>query len=181
MPGKVIKVRRRERLGLAQRLYLPMIFVGLAITSRYFFRNLFGYIMGIKKTFVVNYPEERIDYPDAFRGHPVLVALESGEPKCVACGLCEFACPTDCISILPGQVKQGIERYPDVFDIDMSRCMFCGLCEEACPEEAIVMSRDVELSTYDRTSLVFHKEDLLRSEEQLDRRLEFIRQEYDRA
>ena len=29
MPGKVVKVRRRERLGWAERLYLPMLFVGL--------------------------------------------------------------------------------------------------------------------------------------------------------
>jgi NADH-quinone oxidoreductase subunit I len=58
--------------------------------------------------------------------------------------------------------------------------MFCGLCEEACPEEAIVMSRDVELASYDRASMMFHKQDLLRTEEQLDRRLQFIRQEYAR-
>ena len=180
MPGKVIKVRRRERLGWAQRLYLPNIFVGISITCGHFFRNFFGYLKGEKRTFVVSYPEERVNYPDAFRGHPVLVALESGEPKCVACGLCEFACPTDCITILPGEVSEGIERYPDVFDIDMSRCMFCGLCEEACPEEAIVMSRDVELATYDRPTMLYQKKDLLRTEAELGRRLEFIRQEYDR-
>ena len=40
------------------------------------------------------------------------------------------------------------------------------------------MSRDVELATYERTPMVHHMEDLLRSEEQLGRRLEFIRQEY---
>jgi NADH-quinone oxidoreductase subunit I len=180
MPGKVVKVRRRERLGLAQRLYLPMIFVGLATTTRHFLRNFFGYLVGRKKTFVVQYPEERLDYEDAFRGHPVLVALEDGRPKCVACGLCEFACPTDCIAILPGEIEDGIERAPEVFDIDMSRCMFCGLCEEACPEEAIVMSRDVELATYDRPATLFHMKDLLRNEAQLARRLDFIRSEYDR-
>ncbi len=180
MPGKVVKVRRRERLGLAERLYLPMIFVGISITARHFFVNLWGYIVGRKRTFVVQYPEERLDYADAFRGHPVLVALESGKPKCVACGLCEFACPTDCITIIPGEVDAGIERYPEVFDIDMSRCMFCGLCEEACPEEAIVMSRDVELATYERGPMLFHKADLLRSEEQLGRRIGFIRTEYGR-
>ncbi len=180
MPGKVVNVRRRERLGLAERLYLPMIFVGLRITARHFFRNLFGYIVGRKKTFVVSYPEERVDYADAFRGYPVLVALDSGEPKCVACGLCEFACPTDCITILPAEISLGIERWPEVFDIDMSRCMFCGLCEEACPEEAIVMSRDVELATYDRASMLFHKKDLLRTEAQLGRRLGFLRQDYPR-
>jgi NADH-quinone oxidoreductase subunit I len=180
MPGKVVPVRRRERLGLAERLYLPMIFVGLRITAGHFFRNLWGYVVGKKTTFVVQYPEERVDYADAFRGHPVLVALDNGEPKCVACGLCEFACPTDCITILPGEIREGIERWPEVFDIDMSRCMFCGLCEEACPEEAIVMSRDVELATYDREAMLFHKKDLLRTEAQLGRRLGFIRREYAR-
>jgi NADH-quinone oxidoreductase subunit I len=178
MPGKVVKVRRLERLGLAERLYLPMIFVGLGITARHFFINLWGYIVGKKRTFVVQYPEERLDYPDAFRGHPVLVALENGETKCVACGLCEFACPTDCITIIPGETQAGIERFPQEFDIDMSRCMFCGLCEEACPEEAIVMSRDVELACYERGGMLLHKKELLRTEEDLGRRLGFIREEY---
>ena len=180
MPGKVVKVRRQERLGWAERLYLPIIFLALATTAAHFFRNLWGYIVGRKRTFVVQYPEERVDYPDAFRGHPVLVALDNGKPKCVACGLCEFACPTDCITIIPGETEEAIERFPEVFDIDMSRCMFCGLCEEACPEEAIVMSRDVELATLDRESMLFDKERLLRSEAELKRRLEFIRQEYSR-
>jgi NADH-quinone oxidoreductase subunit I len=180
MPGKVVKVRRRERLGWAERLYLPMIFVGLSVTGNRFTRNLWGYMRGQVKTFVVQYPEESVDYPDAFRGHPVLVALEDGEPKCVACGLCEFACPTDCISIVPGETDAGIERRPAIFDIDMSRCMFCGLCEEACPEEAIVMSRDVELGSYDRSALQFNMKDLLRSEQQLSRRLGYLRDRYDR-
>jgi NADH-quinone oxidoreductase subunit I len=180
MPGKVVRVRRRERLGWAERLYLPMIFVGLAVTARVFFRNLWGYVRGRKRTFVVEYPEERVDHVDAFRGYPVLVALEDGRPKCVACGLCEFACPTDCIEIVPGEIAAGIERAPKVFDIDTSRCMFCGLCEEACPEEAIVMSRDVELASYDRPAMKLGLPQLLRTEEQLGRRIGFIRREYAR-
>jgi NADH-quinone oxidoreductase subunit I len=112
---------------------------------------------------------------------PVLVALPNGQPRCVACGLCEFACPTDCISIVPGELEgSGIERYPEAFDIDMSRCMFCGLCEEACPEEAIVMSREIELATYTREAMRYSKEDLLVPEPMLKRRLEFLRGEYDR-
>jgi NADH-quinone oxidoreductase subunit I len=181
MPGGVIKVRRHEHLGLLQRLYVPMVVKGLVTTSRVFFRNLAGFVTGNRTDFVVQYPEERIDYPDAFRGMPVLVQLDDGKPKCVACGLCEFACPTDCISIVPGELEgAGIERYPEVFDIDMSRCMFCGLCEEACPEEAIVMSREVEISTYEREALVYHKDQLLVPEKLLERRLEFLRGEYDR-
>ena len=183
MPGQVIQVRRREHTGLVEKLYLPAIVKGLAVTSRHFFRNLRGFVSGKNRTdFVVQYPEERVDYPDAFRGMPVLVQLENGQPKCVACGLCEFACPTDCISIVPGELQGArIERYPEAFDIDMSRCMFCGLCEEACPEEAIVMSREVEISTYDRPSMVFEKEQLLVPEKLLDRRLGFLRSEYDRV
>ena len=180
MPGKVVKVRRVERLGWAERLYLPTIFVGLAVTARVFFRNFWGYMVGRPSTFVVQYPEQRLDYADAFRGHPVLVALDSGQPKCVACGLCEFACPTDCITILPAETADAIERIPAVFDIDMSRCMFCGLCEEACPEEAIVMSRDVELASTERGALLWHMKDLLRTEEQLGRRLDLIRRDYAR-
>ncbi|TFG96059.1 MAG: NADH-quinone oxidoreductase subunit I [Myxococcales bacterium] len=182
MPGRVVTVRRQERLGWLERLYVPMIVKGLVVTSRHFFRNLRGFVTGRNRTdFVVQYPEERVDYPDAFRGMPVIVQLDNGQPKCVACGLCEFACPTDCISIVPGELESSrIERYPDAFDIDMSRCMFCGLCEEACPEEAIVMSREVELSSYDRPSMLYDKERLLVPESLLKRRLEFLRGEYDR-
>jgi NADH-quinone oxidoreductase subunit I len=183
MPGKVIKVQRREKLGPLEQLYLPMILQGLFVTSRHFFRNLRGFVTGKNRSdFVVQYPEERIDYPDAFRGMPVLMQLDGGAPRCVACGLCEFACPTDCIHIIPGEIEGArIERYPETFEIDMARCMFCGLCEEACPEEAIVMSREVELADYDRKTLVFGKSRLLVPEKLLERRLAFIRGEYERA
>jgi NADH-quinone oxidoreductase subunit I len=181
MPGQVVKVQRYEKFDWIERLYLPAIFIGLYVTTRHFVSNLWGYIIGEKRTFVVNYPEERLDFPDAFRGHPVLVALDSGKPKCVACGLCEFACPTDCITIVPGEIEDPIERWPAQFDIDMSRCMFCGLCEESCPEEAIVMSRDVELATLKREDMLFHKQDLLRDAASLNRRLQHIRRDYTRT
>jgi NADH-quinone oxidoreductase subunit I len=170
VPGKVIQVDRHEKLGWLERLYVPMIVKGLLVTSRHFFRNLRGFVTGRNRTdFVVQYPEELVDHPDAFRGMPVLVQLENGQPRCVA------------ISIVPGEIEGArIERYPEAFDIDMSRCMFCGLCEEACPEEAIVMSREVELAAYDRGSLHFEKEQLLVPENLLKRRLDFLRGEYDR-
>jgi NADH-quinone oxidoreductase subunit I len=182
MAVRVVKVKRQEKLGWIERLYVPMIVKGLWVTSAHFFRNLAGFVTGKRKDFVVQYPEERVDYPDAFRGMPVLVQLDNGQPRCVACGLCEFACPTDCITIVPGELQgAGIERYPEQFDIDMSRCMFCGLCEEACPEEAIVMSREVEISAFRREDTLFRKDQLLVPETDLKRRLEFLRAEYDRV
>ena len=182
MPGKVIRVRRREKLGWVERLYVPMLVKGLVVTARHFFRNLRGFATGRNRSdFVVQYPEERVEHPAAFRGMPVLVALDDGMPRCVACGLCEFACPTDCITIVPGELPDsGIERYPERFDIDMSRCMFCGLCEEACPEEAIVMSREVEIATFDRASMLFQKEQLLVPPSLVEGRLRFLRREYER-
>jgi NADH-quinone oxidoreductase subunit I len=181
MTARGVKVERHEKLNWLERLYVPMIARGLWVTAAHFFRNLHGYAVGRPRTFVVQYPEERVDYADAFRGMPVLVQLENGQPRCVACGLCEFACPTDCITIVPGELEgAGIERYPERFDIDMSRCMFCGLCEEACPEEAIVMSREVEIGAFDRAALVFDKEQLLVPEKMLERRLAFLRGEYER-
>ncbi|MCP5059263.1 MAG: NADH-quinone oxidoreductase subunit I [bacterium] len=182
MAIRVVPVQRDAKLTWVERLYLPMIVKGLWVTSRHFFRNLRGFATGQSTAFVVQYPEERVDHADAFRGMPVLVELESGLPRCVACGLCEFACPTNCISIVPGELPDhAIERYPEQFQIDMSRCMFCGLCEEACPEEAVVMSREVEIAAFDREALVYEKEQLLVPEPLLKRRLEFLRAEYERA
>ena len=178
----MIKVDRKSKLGLLERLYVPMIARALIVTGRHFFRNLLGFVTGRRSDFVVQYPEERIDYADAFRGMPVLVQQDDGQARCVACGLCEFACPTDCITIVSGELEGArIERYPEVFDLDLSRCMFCGLCEEACPEEAIVMSREVEVASYDRESMLYHKEQLLVPEKLLTRRLDFLRAEYERT
>jgi len=74
-----------------------------------------------------------------------------------------------------------IERFPRVFDIDMSRCMYCGLCEEACPEEAIVMSQNVEIAAFSRQGTLWHKHDLLVPVDKLtDTRLHHVRCSYER-
>lgn len=182
MGARVVEVKRKEKLGPLERVYLPMILRGLWISGRHFFRNLRRFVTGKRReVFVVQYPEERVQYPDAFRGMPVLVALEDGAPRCVACGLCEYACPSHCIAIVPGELPDAeIERYPERFDIDMSRCMFCGLCEEACPEEAIVMSPLVELAGFDRASLQWDKERLLVPAKLVQPRLDYLRRAYER-
>jgi len=153
---------------------------GLRITNGHFMRNLWGHIRGKSTVFTVQYPEERLELPPAFRGMPVLVQMDNGMPRCVACGLCEWACPTDCITIFPAETADEVERYPDVFDIDMSRCMFCGLCEEACPEEAIVMSHEMEIAAFSRRGTLWHKADLLTPVEKLESRLSHIRLGYER-
>jgi NADH-quinone oxidoreductase subunit I len=156
------------------------VVTGMWVTNRHFVRNLFGFLIRKPTTFTVQFPEQRIEFPNAFRGMPVLVQMDNGKERCVACGLCEWACPTDCITIFPAETADEIERYPEVFDINLSRCMFCGLCEEACPEEAIVMSQNVEVATYSRRGTLWHKDDLLVPVAQLGKRLQHLRRGYDR-
>jgi len=160
----------------------PMaILRGLVVTASHFMRNLMGFIRGKPTIFTVQYPEEVQEVSPAFRGMPVLVQMPNGKERCVACGLCEWACPVDCITIYPAETTDDIERYPRVFDIDMSRCMFCGLCEEACPEEAIVMSQRVAIATTEWRGSVWHKHDLLVPVTELGIRLNHIRRGYERS
>ncbi len=180
MAARVVSVARPR--PMRQNWWRPALAVlkGLQVTHRHFVRNLWGFIRRKPTVFTTQFPEQRLTLPDAFRGMPVLVQMDNGKERCVACGLCEWACPTDCITIFPAETADEIERYPDVFDIDMSRCMFCGLCEEACPEEAIVMSQNVEIAAYSRQGTMWHKADLLVPVSQLGKRLQHMRPGYDR-
>jgi NADH-quinone oxidoreductase subunit I len=152
---------------------------GLWVSTRHLLKNLFRFLAG-GQDFTVYFPEQRFLHPPALRGMPVLVQMENGKERCVACGLCEWACPTSCITIFSAETDDEVERYPRIFDIDMSRCMFCGLCEEACPEEAIVMSRQVEISCYSRDGTLWHKGDLLVPVSELKTRTDYLRESYER-
>ncbi len=181
MATRTVLLRRPSAMkpGLARSALA--IAKGFLITNRHFWRNLWGVIVGKRTTFTTQFPEERLVMPNAFRGMPVLVQMDNGKERCVACGLCEWACPTDCITIYPAETADEIERYPRVFDIEMSRCMYCGLCEEACPEEAIVMSQNVEIAAFSRRGTLWHKQDLLTPVDKLtDTRLAHVRRSYDR-
>ena len=180
MAARVVKVNRAELAKIAGPYSIRALLVGLGVTSRHFFRNLWGWIVGKPTVATVMYPEEDVVKAPAFRGMPVLVQMANGKERCVACGLCEWACPVDCIDIVPAEIDDAVERHPRVFDINVGRCMFCGLCEEACPEEAIVMSDRVEIAAFSREGTIWHKEDLLVPVERLERRLTHVRREYER-
>jgi NADH-quinone oxidoreductase subunit I len=177
---RVVKVNRAGLRRQGGVFGARALWKGLGVTSHHFFRNLFGWLRGKPTIATVMFPEEDLVKPASFRGMPVLVQMDNGKERCVACGLCEWACPVDCIHIDPAETADEIERHPRVFDIDMGRCMYCGLCEEACPEEAIVMSDRVEISAFSRAGTLWHKEDLLVPVDELPRRLDYIRQDYDR-
>jgi NADH-quinone oxidoreductase subunit I len=115
----------------------------------------------------MQYPEEKTPVYPRFRGRHKLHRFEdTGLEKCVGCSLCAAACPADCIRVVAAEntpenrVSPG-ERYAAVYEINLSRCIFCGYCEVACPFDAITMGHDYELSSYDRSDLIFTKEMLL--------------------
>jgi NADH-quinone oxidoreductase subunit I len=135
-----------------ERLYLPEIAKGLA--------NTFKHLV-FDRSFTTQYPEERLPYNPRARGEHILKTDEQGREKCVACLLCEAACPSKCIRIVPGPSPwPDRERYPVVFEIDMLRCIYCACCEEACPCDAIELTPKPYTVRDNREGYLYDKEKL---------------------
>ena len=158
----VKKVDNRP-LNWLERIYLPEIARGLAVTLRHFFVNLFN----PKGMPTVQYPEQQLELPHAAktRTRHRLKLRADNSPKCVACFMCQTACPAYCIRIEAAEYPDNsVEKYPAVFDIDLSRCVVCGMCVEACPEDAISMDTgEIPGAAVTRSALLLTKEDLLRN------------------
>jgi len=155
-------VVQRPKLTLSEKLYLPAIVAGLAITWKHIMTTITG-----RKKVTMQYPEEKWDshLPDYYRGAPTLVKDEHGKERCVACQLCEFICPPRAITIKPEEIPTTdtwakVEKRPREFDIDMIRCIYCGLCEEVCPEQAIFLRKDYSITGLSRPEMVHDKEKL---------------------
>lgn len=145
--------------SLMQRVYLPEIIKGLGVTMRHFFANVFSR----KYTVTVSYPEEKVAYPERFRGLHRLMHREDGQVRCVACMLCPTVCPAHCITIVAEDTGDGKEKRPKLFEIDELRCVVCGLCVEACPCDAIRMDSGVHAEVVDhRGDAVLGKVDLMK-------------------
>jgi NADH-quinone oxidoreductase subunit I len=147
----------RPQLSWYEKLYLPGIVAGLTITMKHFVQHLLG-----RNKVTMQYPEEKWQVPDGYRGAPTLVKDEDGREKCVSCQLCEFICPPRAITITPGEiplnsVNAKVEKAPKEFKIDMIRCIYCGLCEEVCPEEAIYLRQDYAITGLSRAEMVHDK------------------------
>lgn len=119
-----------------------------------------------RKPITENYPDEPVHFESRYRGIHVLHRDENGLEKCVGCFLCAAACPARCIYIeaadnTAAQRTSAGERYARVYNIDYSRCIFCGYCVESCPTDAITHGHAFELATYNITSLIYRKTQLL--------------------
>src|SRR5688500_1567116 len=152
-----------DRRPPAEASFLPALFKGLAVTVGHFFRN----VTARKDTFTVQYPDEKVTYPERFRGLHRLMQRDDGSVRCVACMCCPTVCPAHCITIVPGETRaadggETIEKFPLVFEIDELRCVVCGLCVESCPCDAIRMDTGIHAwPVEERGAAVLGKNDLL--------------------
>ena len=122
---------KRAWLRLMIRLTIPAVIKGMAHTLRRVFRP--------KAT--LSYPEEVHVPRKGYRGEHRLKKDELGRMKCVACLLCQTACPAECINIVGGPSPwPDRDKIPVTFEIDLLKCIYCGMCEEACPCDAIELT-----------------------------------------
>ena len=162
---------KRAKLSWLERLYIPSILNGFKVTMRHFFSWKRSEVYADKQSnfaakTTMQYPEEKWPVPTGYRGAPYLVKAVDNSTKCVSCQLCEFVCPPKAIRITPpgrdGDVdREGAEKMPEAFDINMLRCIYCGFCQEVCPEEAIFLLKDYVITGENREELIYDKEKLL--------------------
>ena len=120
---------------------------GMRITARY----------GVdpKEEVTLQYPEERWEIPERYRGF-----LHNDIKACTACTMCVKVCPVDCISL---ESVRGADKKMVLasYDINIGRCMYCGLCVEVCPTKSLKHTIGYELASLDRGDLILHfiKED----------------------
>ncbi len=155
---KTVKWGDEPKLGWMEAMYLPAIASGLATALRHAFS-------GTNST--RQYPEVEPEIPGNYRGVHRLNRDEEGRVKCVACYMCQTACPANCIEIIAAPAPKDDphwkdrDKFPQTFTIDELRCIYCGMCEEACPVDAIELTSIYDLTGYTRKELIFDKEKLL--------------------
>ncbi len=134
-----------------KRTFKGELFVGLGIVFREMVR------FNIHTT---QYPGEKLPISPRYRAiHELLRLLESGNERCIGCGLCEKICISKCIRMDTHLGEDG-RKHISEYTINFGRCIFCGYCAEVCPELAIVHGPRYENSSEQRAHFGL-KEDML--------------------
>lgn len=136
-------------------IYPRALFIGMATTLKHLVLNL----LGLRKIPTIQYPYEKRERAERFKGKHILTKKADGSIRCTACMLCQTACPARCIKITASENPDPrVEKFPISFQIDLLRCVMCGYCEEACPVDAIRMGREYEWSDFFESNYIMDKE-----------------------
>lgn len=120
--------------------------VGLGITFKYM----------VKPVVTVQYPHQSLTMPPRFRGHIELKPdEETGGSKCVVCGMCERACPTNCISLAGEKPEGAKKKVLTKYILNFTTCSLCGLCVESCKFDAITFSKDFNLASPRKEDFIY--------------------------
>lgn len=169
-------MKRREEMNFWERLYIIEVVKGIVITFSRMVRNLIMFVLGYEKKMigtpaVIQYPDERREYPERFRGRHRLTLKSNGDIKCTACFLCATACPAKCIHIEAAEHSDpNVEKFPRRYEIDTLLCIYCGYCVEACPVDAIRMDTGIHPEVYppDPRAFIEDKETLMQRSRDLE-------------
>jgi NADH-quinone oxidoreductase subunit I len=135
---------------LLRTIFLVDLIEGLWVTFHY---------QHPKYIFTEQYPLDRPKVAERFRGAPRLnINPENGETLCIACNLCALACPETLIVVESARNEQTRRKELTTFTYDISRCMFCGLCEDACPVDALELTQDFEMASYNRDGQIWDRQ-----------------------
>lgn len=124
---------------------LISLLTGMGITFKEF----------ISPPVTVSYPYETLEMCDRYRGHIELLADEEGKPKCVVCGLCARACPSDCITLNGEKPEGSKKKVLTQYVLDFTKCSLCGSCVESCNFGAVDFSKEYNLASTRKEDFIF--------------------------
>lgn len=111
---------------------------------------------GLGRTMTVHYPYERLDVSPNFRGHTELaIDPDTADSKCISCGMCEKACPSNCITVHSEKPEGSKKKVLVEYFLDFTKCSLCGNCVEVCPTDAIEYSQEYNLAGTSRHDFHF--------------------------
>jgi len=148
-----------------KRTFSKELFVGLKVV-------FLQMAKGPKSWHTVKYPQEKLPISPRYRAvHKLLRLLESGNERCIGCGLCEKICIAKCIR-MDTHYSEDQRKEVSEYTINLGRCIFCGFCAEVCPELAIVHGPRYENASEQRAHFVL-KDDMLTPIDMLKNQDEF--------
>ena len=103
----------------------------------------------------LQYPRQSIKMAPRYRGHIELVPdPETGESKCIVCGMCQRACPSNCITVVGEKPEGAKKKVLTKYILNYNTCSLCGLCVESCKPEAITFSKNYNLAGYRKEDFI---------------------------